>query len=263
MVKNVQIAIIGCGRVAGHHCKAIYETKGVKLEAVCDLQKEKAENYSNLYGVPFYENYNEMLEKHPDIEIVSVATPSGMHAEHSLEILGNFGKSIIVEKPTFLGLQQAKKTFEYAKNKKKHIFPVFQNRHNKAVKRVKEAIDTGELGQIRIVSVRVRWCRPQSYYDLSPWRGTYSHDGGALTNQGIHHVDLINYLGGVVDRVNCKMQTMGARIEVEDTAVATVEYQSGGLGVVECTTAARPDDFEASISIVGEKGTSPNRRYSC
>ena len=254
MAKEIQVAVLGCGRVAGHHCLALKETKGLNLKAVCDLQIKRAQQYGNMYDVPFYQNYNEMFGNHPDIDIVSIVTPSGMHAEHSKEILGNFGKSVIVEKPTFLGVREAESTFSLAKTKVLQIFPIFQNRHNKAVRRVKRAVVDGELGEIRVVSVRVRWCRPQSYYDLSPWRGTFSHDGGALTNQGIHHVDLLTYLGGKVSRVNCTMQTMGAEIEVEDTAVATLEYQRGGLGVLECTTAARPDDFEASISIVGEKG---------
>jgi len=254
MPKEIQVAILGCGRVAGHHCLALQETDGVNLAAVCDLQIERAEQYGKMYDVPFYQNYNEMFQNHSDIDVVSIITPSGMHAEHTKEILSNFGKSVIVEKPTFLGVREAERTFSLAKSIKLEIFPIFQNRHNKAVKRVKRAIAEGELGEVRIVSVRVRWCRPQAYYDLSQWRGTFSHDGGALTNQGIHHVDLLTYLGGKVSRVNSVMRTMGAKIEVEDTAVATLEYQHGGLGVVECTTAARPDDFEASISIVGEKG---------
>jgi predicted dehydrogenase len=102
--------------------------------------------------------------------------------------------------------------------------------------------------------VRVRWCRPQRYYDMAPWRGTFSHDGGALTNQSIHHVDLIRYLGGTVSRVNAQMRTLGADIEVEDTVAAILEFEHGGVGIVEATTAARPDDFEASISIVGSEG---------
>ena len=123
------------------------------------------------------------------------------------------------------------------------IFPVFQNRYNKAVRRVKQAIAAGELGDIRIVSVRVRWCRPQRYYDMAPWRGTFSHDGGALTNQSIHHVDLIRYLGGEVARVNATMRTLGADIEVEDTVTATIQFDGAAIGTVEATTAARPDDF--------------------
>jgi UDP-N-acetyl-2-amino-2-deoxyglucuronate dehydrogenase len=105
-----------------------------------------------------------------------------------------------------------------------------------------------------LISVRVRWCRTQRYYDLAPWRGTFALDGGALTNQGVHHIDLLRHLGGEVESVNASMRTFGADIEVEDTVVATVQFRSGAIGTVEVTTAARPDDYEASISFVCEKG---------
>ena len=138
----------------------------------------------------------------------------------------------------------------------KGLTPVeyLERRHNKAVRRVRQAIEAGELGDVRIVSVRVRWCRPQCYYDMAPWRGTFSHDGGALTNQSIHHVDLIRHFGGEVSRVNATMRTLGASIEVEDTVAATIAFEGDAVGIVEATTAARPDDFEASLSIVGSKG---------
>jgi predicted dehydrogenase len=122
------------------------------------------------------------------------------------------------------------------------------------VQRVKKALMQDELGDIRVIGVRVRWCRPQRYYDMAAWRGTLSHDGGALTNQGIHHVDLLRYLGGEVHQVNATMRTLGANIEVEDTIVSSFTYENKAVGSLEVTTAARPDDFEASISIIGSKG---------
>ena len=100
----------------------------------------------------------------------------------------------------------------------------------------------------------MRWCRPQRYYNLSKWRGTFSHDGGALTNQGIHHLDLLKYLMGDISSVNCTMKTLGVKLEVEDTALSIIKFKSGAIANLEVTTAARPDDFEASISILGEKG---------
>jgi len=251
---NIKIALIGCGRVAGHHCSSISKSDGVALAAVCDLDEERAGSYGEEHGVPFFTNYHEMLKEHPEIDIVSIITPSGMHGEHAAEVIDGYGKHVIVEKPTFMRPELADSIFDLAVANGVEIFPVFQNRYNKAVQRVRKALADDELGEVRIVSVRLRWCRPQQYYDLAPWRGTFSHDGGALTNQCIHHVDLIRYLGGDVARVNAAMRTLGAEIEVEDTAIATIEFGSGGVGVLECTTAARPDDFEASLSIVGSKG---------
>jgi UDP-N-acetyl-2-amino-2-deoxyglucuronate dehydrogenase len=250
----ISISIIGCGRIAGHHCKNIVATPGLKLAGVCDLDVEKARNYGTHYGVPFYSDYHEMLTRHPEIQVVVVATPSGMHFEHVSEVITLFRKHVVVEKPAFLRLADLEQAFDLAARTGVRIFPVFQNRYNRAVVRVKEAIESGELGAIRVAAVRVRWCRPQRYYDMSPWRGTYSQDGGALTNQGVHHVDLLRYLGGEVESVNCSMSTLGASIEVEDTAVANFRFSSGACGVLEVTTAARPKDYEASLSFVCENG---------
>jgi UDP-N-acetyl-2-amino-2-deoxyglucuronate dehydrogenase len=177
-----------------------------------------------------------------------------MHFEHAVEIIEKYKKNVIVEKPTFMKYSHVTEAYRLANSNGVNVFPVFQNRYNKAVCRVRQAIQSGELGKLRIASVRVRWCRPQRYYDLAPWRGTFSMDGGALTNQGIHHIDLLRNLGGEVDRVSCKMHTMGAKIEVEDAGVAILEYKSGAIGNLEISTCARPNDYEASISLVCENG---------
>jgi predicted dehydrogenase len=252
--RSIRIALVGCGRVAGHHCRSIRATEGVELAAVCDLVAEKAKAYGEEFAVPWFTSYRAMLDQVPGIDVVAVITPSGMHFEHAMEMLERHRRHVIVEKPTFMRPEQGEAAFAVAARLGLHVFPVFQNRYNKAVRRVKKALADGELGDIRTVSVRLRWCRPQRYYDLAPWRGTFSHDGGALTNQTIHHVDLLRYLGGEVGRVNAVMRTLGAEIEVEDTAVAVFAYPSGAVGSLEATTAARPDDFEASISIVGSLG---------
>mgnify|MGYP001174821451 CR=1 FL=1 len=251
---SICIGVIGCGRVAGHHCSSVSRTEGVELVAVSDLDEQRARAYGEKYKVPHFISYHDMLENLPNIDVVAIITPSGMHAEHATEVLNQYEKHIVVEKPTFMTSAQMRNVYEIAKLRNCQIFPVFQNRYNKAVKCVKSALLAGDLGDIRLVNVRLRWCRPQRYYDLSHWRGTFSHDGGALTNQTIHHIDLLRYLGGEVDEVNATMRTLGADIEVEDTTVATLKYQSGAVGSLESTTAARPDDFEASISIVGSKG---------
>lgn len=252
--KSLQIAVIGCGRVAGHHCSSIAEVDGIELSAVCDLAEDKSSSYGKIFNVPFFTSYHKMLQDLPQINTVAIVTPSGMHFEHAIEIMSRYKKNIIVEKPTFLKPSQLSAAYQLAQKEQLHIFPVFQNRYNCAVQRVKKALKDGELGAIRIIAVRVRWCRPQRYYDLSPWRGTYAQDGGALTNQGIHHVDLLRYLGGDVKQVKATMRTLGADIEVEDTIVATMVYDTKAVGVLEVTTSARPDDFEASISLVCEKG---------
>jgi len=253
-MKKINIGLIGCGRIAGHHFKAVEKNNNFKILSVCDLNKEKAKLYSKKYNVPYYGHFDEMLKNQKNLDIVAVMTPSGMHYEHSKNILNKFNVHLIVEKPTFLKSSQVTEIYALAKKKKKKIFPVFQNRYNKAIQRLKKAIQNKELGEIRVVSVRVRWCRPQTYYDLSVWRGTYSHDGGALTNQGIHHIDLLRYLFGNIKFLNAQMKTYGANIEVEDTITANFEFCNQSTGTLEITTSARPHDYEASISLVGSKG---------
>ncbi len=250
----LKVALIGCGRIAGHHCRSIAQVDGVELAAVCDLVEDRAQAYANEFGVPHFTSYRTMFADVPGIHVAAVITPSGMHFEHGMDVMEGFGKHVVMEKPAFMRPEQLVDAYAMSDGLGLHLFPVFQNRHNKAVRRVRRALADGELGEVRLMAVRVRWCRPQRYYEMAPWRGTFSHDGGALTNQGIHHVDLLRHLGGEVERVNATMATLGADIEVEDTVVATMAFASGALGTLEVTTAARPDDFEASLSVVGSKG---------
>jgi UDP-N-acetyl-2-amino-2-deoxyglucuronate dehydrogenase len=250
----VSVAIIGCGRVSGHHCRSIMQTDGVELVAVCDLAMEKAALYRDQFGAKAYDNYHRMLIENPHIDTVAIVTPSGMHYEHALGIISRYKKNIIVEKPTFLKPSQVTEVYAAAQSAGVQVFAVFQNRHNLAVRRVLQGIERGELGRVRVAAVRVRWCRPQRYYDLAPWRGTFAMDGGCLTNQGIHHIDLLRVMGGEVARVSAAHATLGADIEVEDTATASIEFENRAVGALEISTAARPIDFEASLSLVCEKG---------
>ena len=251
---TINIAIIGCGRIAGHHCCSIRSVSGLNLVSVCDLDYKKAEIYGNEFKVPFYINYKEMILRHPEIDTVAVITPSGMHYEHASEFITQYKKNVIIEKPTFLKLSHLLECYAAASKSNLTIFPVFQNRYNKSVQKVKLALENGELGKLQIASVRVRWCRTNSYYSLAPWRGTYSMDGGALTNQGIHHIDLLRYFAGEVESVSAQMRTFGSDIEVEDTVTAHVVFKTGAVGTIEITTAARPDNYEASLSLVCDKG---------
>jgi UDP-N-acetyl-2-amino-2-deoxyglucuronate dehydrogenase len=255
MNQNVaRVAIIGCGRVSGHHCRSIVETGGAELVAVCDLVSDKANVYRDQFGARAYGNYHQMLTENPQINTVAIVTPSGMHYEHALDVMQRYRKHIIVEKPTFMKPSQVTEVYGKAAAAGVQVFAVFQNRHNLAVTRVLRGLALGELGALRTVAVRVRWCRPQRYYELAPWRGTFSMDGGCLTNQGIHHIDLLRQMGGEVARVCGLNRTLGANIEVEDTATASIAFNNGAIGTLEVTTAARPIDFEASISLVCEYG---------
>lgn len=253
-MNTVRFAVIGCGRVAGNHLHALQELPGAVVAAVCDLKPERAKAYSDQYGMPAYTNYHTMLRKEA-VDVVCVLTPSGMHPTHALDIIRRYRTHVVVEKPMALRLADLDTLRTAAAEAKVRIFPVYQNRYNKPVRFLRQALQNGQMGRPVLATVRLRWCRPQRYYDRDPWRGTWSMDGGALTNQGIHYLDLLLYLMGDARQAFAQTATQLVQVEVEDTAVAALRFENGALGVVEVTTAARPDDFEASISVLTEQGT--------
>lgn len=252
-MNKVRFAMIGCGRIAGHHLRAVREIQRAELAAICDMNADRAKPYSEQYGVPWYANYHTMFEKEK-VDVVCILTPSGMHPTHAMDIMRRYRKHVVVEKPMAMKLSDLEALHKTAVESKVKVFPVYQNRYNKAVQAVRSALLEGRLGRPVMGTVRLRWCRPQRYYDRDPWRGTWSHDGGALTNQGIHYLDLLLHLLGDVEQVCTLTATQLVKVEVEDTAVATLRFASGALGVIEVTTAARPDDCEASISVLAEAG---------
>jgi len=183
-----------------------------------------------------------------------VLTESGLHADHVVE-LARYGKHIVVEKPMALTLSDADRMIAACDQFKVKLFVVKQNRFNVPVVKLREALEAGRFGKLVLGTVRVRWCRPQSYYDQASWRGTWAMDGGVLSNQASHHVDLLEWMMGEVDSVYATATTALADIEAEDTAVVTLRFRNGALGIIEATTAARPKDLEGSLSVLGEFGT--------
>ncbi len=251
----IRVALVGCGRIAERHAVLLGEgqVEGAGLAAVCDVVPERAAALGSKYKVPHFTDMQEMMRQvSPDI--VSVLTPSGMHAQHVIE-LARHGRHIVVEKPMALTLDDADRMIEVCDRAGVRLFVVKQNRFNRPVIKLREALEAGRFGKLVLGTVRVRWCRRQSYYDHDDWRGTWALDGGVLANQASHHVDLLEWMMGDVETVFARGATALARIECEDTAVATLKFRNGALGIVEATTAARPVDLEGSISILGEKGT--------
>lgn len=251
----IRFAIIGCGRISYRHIEAIGANNNAELVALCDLNLDRAAERNKGIGAKLYRDYNEMLRKEA-IDVVCLMTPSGMHAEHAIDIIEKYRKHLVVEKPVSLTLSGGEALVKAAKGKKVKLFVVHQNRFNKAVQKIKSAIDSNSFGKIALGTVRIRWSRGQKYYDQDPWRGTWALDGGALTNQAIHHIDLLQWLVGDVESVSAIGATQLVDVEVEDTATAWVRFRSGAIGAIEATTTARPmnKDLEASISILGQNG---------
>ena len=197
-----------------------------------------------------------MLRNEP-IDVVNIMTPSGMHAEHAMEIIQRYEKHVVLEKPMVLKVSDGLKLIETAREHGAKLFVVHQNRFNRAVQKIKSGIESHLFGKIVLGTVRIRWSRGQAYYDRDPWRGTWALDGGALTNQAIHHIDLLRWLLGDVESVSAIASTRLVNIEVEDTACAWLKFKNGAIGNIEATTATRPlnKDLEASLSVLGEGGT--------
>ena len=251
----MNFALIGCGRISAKHVEAIKAQSGSRLIACADPRNDRATELAERAGCAAYTDYAEMLEAHPDIDIVSILTPSGLHARHAIDVASRFGKHLIVEKPMALRLSDADEMIRACDEAGVRLFVVKQNRFNLPVIRVREALETGRFGRLLMGSVRVRWRRDQAYYDQDEWRGTWALDGGVFSNQASHHVDLLEWMLGDPVSVMAKTETYLADIEVEDTGVAIIRFRSGAMGVIEATTATRPRDLEGSLSLLGEKGT--------
>ena len=162
---------------------------------------------------------------------------------------------MVVEKPLALRLDDADRMLEACDAHGVRLFVVHQNRYNPPILKAREALEQGRFGRLVLGTVRLRWTRNQGYYDSEAWRGTWAHDGGVFMNQAVHHIDMLSWFMGTVESVRSMAATRLVKIEAEDTGVAIIRYNSGALGILEATTAARPKDLEGSISILGEKGS--------
>jgi UDP-N-acetyl-2-amino-2-deoxyglucuronate dehydrogenase len=248
---------MGCGRIAQRHADLLGNGRipGMRLSAVSDVIPDRARVIGERYGVPHFADVHEMFAAAgPEIQVLSILTPSGLHASHLLEVAG-YGRHIVVEKPMALRLEDADRMIRACDENEIKLFIVKQNRFNVPVQKLRRAVEAGRFGKMVLGTVRVRWCRSQEYYDQDEWRGTWAYDGGVLTNQASHHIDLLEWMMGEVDSVFARGATRLVDIETEDTAVVAVRFTNGALGIIEATTATRPTDLEGSLSILGEHGT--------
>ena len=248
-----KIALVGCGRISRNHFEAIDKVDGLSLTGVCDVVPERAREWAERQGVPGFTSYEEMLQR-VECDLVSICTPSGLHAAHGA-VAARAGKHVITEKPMAISLGQADELVKACDEAGVFLFVVKQNRLNPPIQLLRRAVDKGRFGRIFIANTTVRWQRPQEYYDAAPWRGTWEFDGGAIMNQASHYVDLIQWLVGPVESVMAKTATQARRIEAEDSGVAILKFRSGALGVIEVNVLTYPRNLEGSITILGEKGS--------
>jgi UDP-N-acetyl-2-amino-2-deoxyglucuronate dehydrogenase len=249
----VHIGIIGGGNISRTHARAAQAIPGVTIAAVFGTNRERTSALARQLGAASYDSLERFLEHRP-MDVVAIGSPSGVHAEHAIAAVTR-GIHVLVEKPIEITTARADALIAAAEAAGVKLGVFFQDRLRPAVRDLKAAIDAGDLGAPVMISGRVKWYRPPDYYSESRWRGTWALDGGgALMNQGIHTVDLMQWLFGPVRRVHGSAATRVHAIEVEDTAVAIFEFASGAVGTIEATTAAFPG-YARRLEVTGAHGT--------
>lgn len=256
----MKYGLIGCGRIAINHLKAALDNK-LEIIAVCDVEEnkmtillEKYDLVNNKY-IKRYTDYKKMIaENH--LDIVSIATESGIHAEIALFCIDN-DVNVIIEKPMAMSIADADKIIELSNKKGIKVAACHQNRFNIAVQKMRQAMVEGRFGKLSHGSIHVRWNRNNGYYEQAPWRGTWEQDGGALMNQCIHGIDLLRWLMGneIVEVYGKTKQQFHDYLEAEDLGMAVVTFKNGAIATIEGTTNVYPHNLEETLYIFGETGT--------
>ncbi len=257
----MKYALIGCGRISTNHIKAVINNK-LELVAVCDVFPEKMEELLAKHGlekdtsIKRYTDYKQMIAENPDIQLISIATESGLHAEIALYCIDS-GINLIIEKPMAMSMADADEIVCRAEEKHVKVSACHQNRFNIAVQQLRKAIEGGRFGKLSHGSIHVRWNRNKNYYTQAPWRGTWAQDGGALMNQCIHGIDLLRWMmGNEVEEIYAQTrQQFHDYLECEDIGMAVVSFKNGAVATIEGTTNVYPKNLEETLYIFGENGT--------
>lgn len=253
MTAPIGFAIVGCGRIAQRHAEHIQRI--ARVVAVCDIVPEHAEALAEKTGARAYTSLDALLASEPDVDVVSVCTPNGLHAEHAILAL-HAGRHVLCEKPMAISVHDCGEMIRAAERANRRLFAVKQNRFNPPVAAVKDAIDQGKLGRIYSIQLSCFWNRTPDYYADS-WKGTMALDGGTLFTQFSHFIDLLYWMIGDVRHV----RAFGANfahagiIEFEDSGVVLLEFYSGALGTINYSVNSYAHNMEGSLTVLAERGT--------
>ncbi|MGN6605323.1 MAG: Gfo/Idh/MocA family protein, partial [Ginsengibacter sp.] len=250
---KIKFAIIGCGRIAQRHAEHI-KNNGI-LKAVCDIIPEKANSLAEKFGVNAYTDIESLIKSEDDIDVFSICSPNGLHAQHSIAAL-NSGHHVLCEKPMAIKVHDCGEMIKAAEKANKRLFAIKQNRFNPPVVAVKEALDKGILGKIFSVQLSCFWNRNEDYYSNS-WKGTKELDGGTLFTQFSHFIDLLYWLVGDVSKASAITRNFAHQgiIEFEDTGVVALEFYNGAIGTINYTVNSYGKNMEGSLTIFAENGT--------
>ncbi|MBU0609779.1 MAG: Gfo/Idh/MocA family oxidoreductase [Armatimonadetes bacterium] len=245
--------IVGCGVIAPTHAGAVSASGTANLVACCDIVPERAKAFAEKYGLRAYDSMDAML-KDDEVRAVSICTPSGLHAEGCITAAAA-GRHVLCEKPLDINLCAIDAAIKACADANVKLSGVFQRRTTPQSKKVRDAVKSGKLGKLVLGDAYQKYFRSHEYYASGAWRATWALDGGgALMNQGVHGIDLLLFLMGDVKRLSAYARRLVRNIEVEDTAVAIVEFVNGAVGVIEGTTSVTPG-YDCQIEISGDKGT--------
>ncbi|MBE6094945.1 MAG: Gfo/Idh/MocA family oxidoreductase [Schwartzia succinivorans] len=254
----MKYAIIGCGRISVNHLAAAKANK-LDIVGIADVLPEKMDEKRTKFALSdttkSYADYKEMLAKEKP-ELVAICTESGKHAKIALDCI-EADCHVIIEKPIALSLADADTIIQKAKAKGVKVCTSHQNRFNKSIQKIREAVEQGRFGKMFYGTAHIRWCRDKNYYDQAAWRGTWEQDGGALMNQCIHNIDLLRWMMGdeVVEVVGMTDQLNHPYLECEDMGIALVRFKNGSYGIIEGTTDIYPKNLEETLYLFGERGT--------
>ncbi|WP_028830138.1 Gfo/Idh/MocA family protein [Proteocatella sphenisci] len=255
---SLKYAIIGCGRISPNHIAAAIEN-GLEIVALCDIKEVKMEDTIDNFKLPKdtkkFIDYKEML-KSIKPELVAICTESGKHGQIALDCI-EAGANLIIEKPIALSLEEADLIIKKSIENNVKVSACHQNRFNKSVQKIREAVEDNRFGKLMHGTAHIRWNRGEDYYKQAPWRGTWEQDGGALMNQCIHNIDLLRWMMGdeITEVVGMTDNLIHGFIDAEDLGMALVKFANGSYGMIEGTTNIYPKNLEETLYIFGEKGT--------
>jgi len=244
--------IVGTGVISALHAAAIKTLPGARLAAVTDVVPGAAAAFAAARGCAAEPDLDALLAR-PDIDVVCVCVPSGLHAEIGIRA-AEAGKHLAVEKPVDVTLAAADRLIDAARTAGVTLTVISQHRFDPGLAELKRLIDDGALGRLVLGEASTKWYRTQAYYDSAAWRGTWAMDGGSLLNQGVHYADLLRWCMGPVAEISAVCTTQAHQVEVEDTALAIVRFASGAVGTLLSSTAAYPG-FPQRLEITGTGGT--------
>lgn len=251
----VNFAIVGCGHIGKRHAEMVSRNKDSRLVALCDIKEKGILGIENYPG-PFYEDLERMLDSHPDIEVLNICTPNGLHASMAIEAMEK-GRHVVIEKPMALKTEDARRVLECSRRTGKKVFCVMQNRYSPPSVWIKSLVDSGKLGDIEMVQLDCYWNRDERYYLPGGWHGTANLDGGTLFTQFSHFIDIMLWLFGDIENISGRFRDFNHRdlTDFEDSGMVQFDFRQGGIGCLNYSTAVYDKNLESALTIVARNGS--------